>query len=332
MYCIKCGAENPEGAAFCYKCGAPMVKKNGGPDAGRPAEPPAEPAETPTEPVAVPVEPAAAPAESVETPTEPVTAPVESSETPATPAVAPAESVETPAEPAAAPATPAAVPAEPAETPATSAEAPAESSEVPTAPSEVPTDGEAEPGSGKKKAGGRWAVLAACVGVAVLAAILIFAFSGRSAESTAKKFLRAYLDGDSEEIVDLMPKRIIRELADEKGVRTRDMREFLEEVFEDEFFTDDMADDSRVKIDSVAFLDISETEKASVREMYRAYGVKVRDAGKVRVNYSIRGAANDTGSVEIPVVKVGRSWYYDGQRFDLGTAFSFTPFHGGGPF
>ena len=40
MFCSKCGTENPEGAKFCFKCGAELAPPTGGTEAS--AKPPAE--------------------------------------------------------------------------------------------------------------------------------------------------------------------------------------------------------------------------------------------------------------------------------------------------
>ena len=57
MFCVKCGAQLPEGSAFCTRCGAPVQQKTGaeapaaeqGQDGGAAAAPPATPDEVPYE-------------------------------------------------------------------------------------------------------------------------------------------------------------------------------------------------------------------------------------------------------------------------------------------
>ena len=114
MFCEKCGAEMVEGAAFCYKCGAPAhVEEPEKTEAPKPAEPasaipvakimePSAPVAKAAEPaapvVAKPVEPVAKPAAKAAEPAAPVVAkPVEEAAKPAEPEAKPAQTVPQPA-------------------------------------------------------------------------------------------------------------------------------------------------------------------------------------------------------------------------------------------
>ena len=109
MFCEKCGAEMVEGAAFCYKCGAPAhVEEPEKTEAPKPAEPasaiPVAKIMEPAAPVAKAAEPAAPVAKAAE-PAVPVAKPAVKAAEPAAPVVAkPVEEAAKPAEPEAKPA------------------------------------------------------------------------------------------------------------------------------------------------------------------------------------------------------------------------------------
>ena len=109
MFCEKCGAEMVEGAAFCYKCGAPAhVEEPEKTEAPKPAEPasaiPVAKIMEPSALVAKAAEPAAPVAKAAE-PAVPVAKPAVKAAEPAAPVVAkPVEEAAKPAEPEAKPA------------------------------------------------------------------------------------------------------------------------------------------------------------------------------------------------------------------------------------
>jgi len=154
--------------------------------------------------------------------------------------------------------------------------------------------------------------------VAVLAVILVVVlFFGRSANATAKAYVRAILDADAEEIVELLP-REVREAAKKQGELTEEDLELMEDMLEGtySFLEIALGEDWQEKI-SYKVVDSEDLDKDDVEDLEDMYrdediDINISAAREVEVELSYRlDGEKETNSIWVTVIKVGRSWYLD---------------------
>ena len=150
-----------------------------------------------------------------------------------------------------------------------------------------------------------------------LAVILLLSlvFGGRGWKKTANKFMDAFLDMDAKGIVAVMPDKVLDRALEEEGYSKNDRKVLIAELQEEldysmsylEMFGDI---DMDYKIRGAE--DVSRDDLADLKEMYSEFDVKVSAAKEVDVEITIEvSEMSQTQSVEIVVIKIGRSWYID---------------------
>lgn len=160
-------------------------------------------------------------------------------------------------------------------------------------------------------------IIAAAVIVVVIAFVGWLLFGGRGYKATVEEFFDASMDGDIESVLELIPKDVIRSEMESEGFDQGDFEAFAQEA-EDELrgmmsFGGFVADKMNLEIDITGDTDITGTELKELQDEYKAqYDVKVKKAKDVHVTVSIdAGILSGAEDVDIPVIKVGRSWYLD---------------------
>ena len=152
----------------------------------------------------------------------------------------------------------------------------------------------------------------------MLAVILIASiFFGRSANATAKAYVRAILDADAEEIVELLPKEV-RKAAKKQGELTEEDLELMEDALEGAYSCLELAlgEDWQEKI-SYKVVDSEDLDKDDVEDLEDMYrdediDINISAAREVEVELSYRlDGEKETDSIWVTVIKVGRSWYLD---------------------
>lgn len=159
----------------------------------------------------------------------------------------------------------------------------------------------------------------AAVGVvAVVVIALLFALlSGRSYKSTVTKFLDATFEADAKTILNLVPDNMIDYMLDDTGYDRADMNDALDELSEElqdeiDYITRYLGDDWKVSYEILSTEDISAKELRELKSDYEEYDVAVSTAKNVEVTVTVKAADMETSNtIEIPVIKVGRSWYLD---------------------
>ena len=159
----------------------------------------------------------------------------------------------------------------------------------------------------------------AAVGVvAVVVIVMLFALlGGRSYKSTVTKFLDATFKADAKTILSLMPDDMIDYMLDDIGYDRADMNDALDELSEElqdeiNYITYYLGDDWKVSYEILGAEDISAKELRELKSDYEEYDVTVSAAKNVEVTVTIKAADTETSNtIEIPVIKVGRSWYLD---------------------
>jgi len=159
------------------------------------------------------------------------------------------------------------------------------------------------------------------IGIVIVAAaavlVLVLVFSscgGRSYKSTVKQFLDATMDMNVKKMLKLMPDKYLEEMLDQFGFKKNELDDFIDEyggelggmlgAFDDE--------DLSIKFKIQGADDVSSKDLREIKETYEDYGVKVKAAKTVKVEMTIKYGGDDTKqTIEVPVIKVGRSWYID---------------------
>ncbi|MBQ6570347.1 MAG: zinc ribbon domain-containing protein [Clostridia bacterium] len=158
-------------------------------------------------------------------------------------------------------------------------------------------------------------------GIAVLLIILLISlFGGRGYKSTVKKFVKYQFDGNAKGIVNMMPKKLLREFMDEEDMSKRELIEELEESLEEsrEYLEDYYGDHLKVTCKIKNDRNIRGDDLDDIKEDYEDYDIKVSAAKSVRITLKIKGSDDSTSiPMTIPVVKIGNSWYVDLMNYDI---------------
>ena len=151
--------------------------------------------------------------------------------------------------------------------------------------------------------------------VVVVAAVLIiiFAVGGGSPKSVAEDMLEALFDGDLDKIVKMVPDELIKGIAKEEDMTTREAREELSDMLEDEFDgVFDYISMMDVSVKATGEDDYDSDELDDVKDDYADYDVKVKSAKTVEVKVSMEFLGQkQTEELDVPVVKIGGDWYVD---------------------
>lgn len=170
----------------------------------------------------------------------------------------------------------------------------------------------------------------AAVGIAVLLVVilLIALFSGRSANSAAKSFAEAVFEGNGDDIVDLIPKDVIKAYAKSQGLSTRRAREEMADEFDRSFNSiSELMDDVKFSFKVTGDEKYGASQSTSVIERYKSMDVKVKDAKMVIIRVTIRSHGEKlelSEPIRVPVIKVGGSWYVD--FVNLSDSFTYSLF------
>lgn len=159
--------------------------------------------------------------------------------------------------------------------------------------------------------------------IAVVAAVVVIAlvgwllFGGRGYKATVEKFFEACMDGDVQGVLELIPNDVIESTMESQGFDKGDMQNFVNQA-ENELkgmlaIGGAIAGNMDLNIDITGEDDITGEQLRTLQTEYKdKYNVKVKEAKTVNVNVSLdSGILSGAQDLEIPVIKVGRSWYLD---------------------
>ena len=164
------------------------------------------------------------------------------------------------------------------------------------------------------------------IGIAVVAALAVIVlvgalalFGGREYQSTATQFVEASLHADAKALVKLIPDEVLDFALDELGYDRDDMKYALEEISEElESAIDELdsylGDDWDISYQTLGAKDISGQDLRDLKKDYRNADMDLDISGAKKVTIKMTVKADDlesSNTVEIPVIKIGRSWYLD---------------------
>lgn len=161
------------------------------------------------------------------------------------------------------------------------------------------------------------------IGIAVVAAavvvVLIAAFSlmgGRSATATAEQMVDLVSNPSAEGIIDLLPEGLVETAMEETGyTRAEVADEFMgvtDELRATMGVLDYLGGDIKLSCKAVGTEDVDSNDLRYLKDQYDAMNVNASAAKTVNMEVRVQSEAyglDETVPFEIPVIKVGRSWY-----------------------
>ena len=164
------------------------------------------------------------------------------------------------------------------------------------------------------------------VGIIAVAAVALVAliagfslFGGRSPDAAVTQLVDAVFDADGKAIVALMPETVLK-LAAEEGYSRQDLIDELEAELDSQLYwiLSYAGDDWSVSCKVGQSDDVSNKELRALQDEYKEYDTDISAAKTVEAQITFTSEEYDnTSTIEVPVVKVGRSWYIDILNFDL---------------
>lgn len=169
----------------------------------------------------------------------------------------------------------------------------------------------------KKKANNLIGAFAVIIVLVLIAGVIFFIFGGRSYNKTAEMFMESLLNADGKKFSKLVPKEIIGYVLEDEGYDAKDTAIFIEEA--DEHLQNELDSLGRYLDDWSYTYKIMDDEDSSTRDLrdlqklYKMkYKIKVKAYKTVPVEIIIRsGELEYTNIYNLPVVKIGMSWYLD---------------------
>lgn len=158
----------------------------------------------------------------------------------------------------------------------------------------------------------------AVAAVAVLvAALFVGLFGGRSYKKTVDKFITATFEADAESMFELLPEKMIDYALEEEGYDDDELDEFIDEGNEElEYAIEQIeryyGEDWKISHKIINVEDVKERSLKRLKDDYEDVGVKVSGAKTIEIELTITADETEaSNSMEISVIKVGRSWYLD---------------------
>ena len=127
----------------------------------------------------------------------------------------------------------------------------------------------------------------------------------------------AQFQADAETIISLMPEKMLTYALKEDGRDAGDLPYLVDELGEElqekmDYFDQVLGEDWKVSYEILDAQDVKDSKLASIREAYRAADVKVSEAKTVELELTITAYGMESSdTMQIGLVKVGRSWYLD---------------------
>lgn len=157
------------------------------------------------------------------------------------------------------------------------------------------------------------------VAVVAVAVVLlgVFFFGGRSYKSTVEKYIDYQFDANAKGIINLMPDKMLDYAMEQDGYAPSDLDDAIDDMKDelqdqldtlDSYFEDGW--DISYKITDTE--DVKGDDLEDIKNAYKDADVKVSAAKSVEVELTITsGETESSNSMDIDLVKVGRSWYLD---------------------
>ncbi len=152
------------------------------------------------------------------------------------------------------------------------------------------------------------------IAVAAVAAIVLlitcfFIFGGRSYKAVVKDYFKATEKADAKLMMDLLPDDLIKSVMKEEDMTKKEMTEELQESLD---MLHKYYDEVEISYEIEDTEEFDKDDLKDLKEDYKEYGVKVKDAMIVEVEVTMELDGDErTQTMELVLIKVGGSWYLD---------------------
>ena len=314
MFCSKCGTKNPDEAAFCRSCGAPMRGPRPNP---KPPLPHSGAMPKETEPAAAPsatasqCDPAAQGDAPLKQPPkkEPVAAAKGEPDSIQNASLHDKQASGSPASP---------VPPS-GSRPVNHGAKPAEAMQLQTPPGSAGGNAPPDPAQQARhyrRIGILAVSAAALVVIAGITALCIFLFGGTSYQKAIDNMMKATLDADAKAAYAMLPKAYQQKMLKERGYANE--REAIEDIANELENTKTALDNLLGKgwQYSYKILSVENRSSRELRELKEEYlldyYILIVGAMESEVELAIRcEQGNHSSTLDVPLMKIGRSWYID---------------------
>lgn len=160
-------------------------------------------------------------------------------------------------------------------------------------------------------------MIAVAVAAVLIILLGIFLFGGRSYKSTIKKFVDAQFDGNAEALFDLMPEKMIDYAMEQDGYDSDELDDLIDdanETLQEQIDSLDsyLGEGWKVSYEILDDEDIKSDDLDDIKEEYEDADIKVSAAKKVELEVTVTsGETESSNSLDVSLIKVGRSWYVD---------------------
>lgn len=156
------------------------------------------------------------------------------------------------------------------------------------------------------------------ISVAVIVLIAAFVlFGGRSCKSTIKQYVNAQFDVDAAAIFHLIPDDMIDYMLEDDGYNRDDLSGLIDEANEEiqdqiDSIERYLGEDWKFSYKIIDLESVKGDDLAGLKKDYKKIGINVSAAKTAEVDLTVKvGETESSNSMEIPLIKVGRSWYLD---------------------
>lgn len=160
-------------------------------------------------------------------------------------------------------------------------------------------------------------IIAVAVVAVIISGLIIALFGGRSYKATVEKFVNAQFDADAEAIVELIPEKMIVYALEEEGYDDDEIDKLIDEANEElqdqlDYIDKYLGEGWTVSYKILDVEDVTGDDLDDLKDDYEDIDIKVAAAKTVEVELTVKaGETESSNSLDISVIKVGRSWYLD---------------------
>lgn len=171
----------------------------------------------------------------------------------------------------------------------------------------------ASPNDKNRKVG----MIAVGVAVVIVIGLVIALFGGRSYKATVKKYVNASFEPDAKAIMKLFPKKMLDYAMEEEGYDDDDLDALIDEgndalQSQIDYIEEYLGKDWKLSYEIVSTENIKGRELKELKDGYKDMDIKVSAAKSVEVEFTVKaGETENSNSMNISLIKVGRSWYLD---------------------
>ena len=163
-------------------------------------------------------------------------------------------------------------------------------------------------------------MIAVAVAVVVVIILGVVLFGGRSYKATVEKLFDALLDANAEAIFDLLPEKMIDYALEQNGYDSDDLDVLIDdanETLQDQLDSLDsyLGEGWKISYEILDTEDIKGDDLDDIKDAYEDADVKVSAAKYVEIEITVKADETESSrSLDVSLIKVGRSWYLDVTR------------------